>query len=77
MDFNQMERALRGKKGDLGAVMESPEGKRLAEQIDSTALQEAVKRGDTAAMQKMLAQILSTPEGRALAARVQKAVGNK
>lgn len=76
MDFNQLERALRGKK-ELGAMMESPEGKRLAEHIDNAALQEAVQRGDTAALQKMLAQVLSTPEGRALAARIQKAVGNK
>ena len=32
MDFNQLERALRGKK-ELGAMMESPEGKRLAEHL--------------------------------------------
>ena len=55
----------------------SPEGQRLASQLDGTALSDAVKRGDAEALKNMLGQVLSTPEGRALAEKVQKAIGNK
>ena len=76
MDFEKLQRELRETKG-LGEVAASPEGQRLASQLDGTALSDAVKRGDAEALKNMLGQVLSTPEGRALAEKVQKAIGNK
>ena len=38
-------------------------------------LRDAAKQGDAAALQDILRRVLSTPEGRALAEKVQKAVG--
>lgn len=76
MDFEKLEREMRATK-DLGAVADSPEGRRLAEKLDGAALSDAAKRGDTDALKAILSQVLSTPEGKALAERVQKAVGKK
>ncbi|MBE6913932.1 MAG: hypothetical protein E7472_03230 [Ruminococcaceae bacterium] len=76
MDFEKLEREMRATKG-LGEVADSPEGKRLASQLDGAALSDAVKRGDAEALKNMLGRVLATPEGRALAEKVQKAVGNK
>jgi hypothetical protein len=74
MDLEKLERKLRG-NGGLGALADSPEGKALAAQFDEASLRTAAERGDTAALQDVLRRVLSTPEGRALAEKVQKAVG--
>lgn len=75
-EFEKLERELRGKK-QFGALADTPEGKALASQLDGAALARAVQQGDTAALQSALQKVLSTPEGRALAEKVQKAVGSK
>lgn len=74
MDLEKLEREARGKSA-LQAAAESPEGRRLAETLDEKALRDAVRRGDSAALKKLLTAALSTPDGRALAAQVKKAVG--
>lgn len=76
MDMDKLERTLREKK-ELAAAAESPEGKRLAAQIDDKALRDAAKRGDTGALKQILQQVLSTPEGKQLAEKVKKAVESK
>ena len=76
MDLEKLERTLREKK-ELAAAAESPEGKRLASRIDDKALRDAAKRGDTGALKQILQQVLSTPEGKQLAAQVKKAVDGK
>ena len=74
MDLEKLERKLRGNNG-LGALADSPEGKKLASQFDEAALRDAAKKGDASALQDILRRVLSTPEGKALAEKVQKAVG--
>ncbi len=76
MDLGKLEQKLRGNDA-LGAIARSPEGKTLASKIDSDALRTAAQQGDTAALQDILRRVLSTPEGRALAEKVQKAVEKK
>lgn len=76
MDLEKLTRELREKKS-LADAAGSPEAKRLAAQLDETALRDAAKRGDTGALQQMLAQVLATPEGKLLAERVKKAVEKK
>ena len=73
MDLEKLERKIRENEG-LGALARSPEGKALASQFDESALRAAAKKGDTAALQEILRRLLSTPEGKALAEKVQKAV---
>ena len=74
MDLDQLERKLKG-NGALGALAGSRGGKAVAARLDEAALRAAAKQGDTAALQEMLRSVLSTPEGEALAEKVQKAVG--
>ena len=76
MDFEKLEREIRSRTA-LNEAAESLEGQRLARNINADALREAVQRGDAAALKKMLNAVLSTPDGKALAERVQKAVREK
>ena len=74
MDLEKLEREMRG-KAELKAAAASPEGRALAAQLDEKALRDAARRGDAAALGDILQRVLSTPEGKALAEKVQKAVG--
>ena len=55
----------------LKAAAASPEGQRLAKQLDARAVEQAARSGDAAALKNILTQILSTPDGKALAQRLQ------
>ena len=74
MDLDQLEKELRGRK-ELCSLAASREGKALASRVDERALRTALQEGDNAALQNILRSVLSTPEGRALAEKVQKAAG--
>ncbi len=64
--------ARSGKRGELEALASSAEGRKLEGMVDGAALERAVSRGDAAALRKMLAALLATPEGRRLAQDVGK-----
>ena len=64
-----------GKKGELERLAASKDGKKLGGMIDGAALEQAVKTGDAAAIRRMLGALLSTPEGKTLAADVRKIMG--
>lgn len=65
------ERLLSGREGNtLRALAQTPEARRLGENRAAEALGEAARRGDAAAMQRALAELLNTPEGRAVAERL-------
>ena len=76
MELDKLEKELRG-RSELKALADSPEGRALTARLDGDALRSAAKKGDSAALQDILQRVLATPEGRALAEKVQKAVGNK
>ena len=76
MELEKLERELRGRP-ELKALAESPEGRALAAGLDEKALKKAAREGDAKALGAMLERVLSTPEGRALAEKVEKAVGKK
>ena len=61
-----------GKAGELRALAETPEGKKLGAMLDQGKVESAVKSGDTAALQSILRQVLSTNEGKALAKRLSE-----
>ena len=73
MDFAEWKKSLES-SASMQAISESAEAKKLLQRVDASAVERAVKRGDTEALKGVLAQVLSTPEGRALAEKVQKAV---
>ena len=76
MDFSQLKRELEQKKA-LRAAAESAAGQKLMQSVDAGAVKRAAKSGDTAALKSILTQVLSTPEGRELAEKVQKAMGHE
>jgi len=76
VDYQKIARELMRNPG-LSAAAESREGQSLSRKLDSAALENTVRSGDADAMKNVLGQVLSTPEGKALAERVRKAIGEK
>jgi len=60
----------------LNAVANSEDGKKITKMLDAKAVERAAKSGDTAALQNILSQILSTDEGKRLAQSISDIVGN-
>lgn len=75
--FESIARELQSGAGreELQKLSSSADGKKLESMVDGAALEKAMQRGDAAALQKMLASLLSTPEGRRLAGDVQRIMG--
>lgn len=65
----QLER--QGKTGGLEALAQSEDGKRLEKRLDSALLARA-QQGDSAALRKLLTQVLASGEGQRLAAQVRQ-----
>lgn len=61
-----------GKGDKIRALAESSDGRRITEMLDADAVANAAKSGDGAALQKLLAQALSTDEGKRLAENVKR-----
>ena len=76
MDLEEYARQVR--KGGQGQALEklasSAQGERLLEKVDREALEKAARAGDMKALGGLMRDILATPEGRAFAAQVEKAV---
>ena len=68
-----MKRTLES-NGALQNAASSREAQSLLRSVDAEAMEAAATRGDTAALKRMLSGILATPEGKALAQKVQRAV---
>ena len=73
MELKELEQKLKSNP-QLRSAAGSETAKKLLERLDGAAVERAAKQGDTAALQKFLAQALSTPEGKALAEQVRNAV---
>ncbi len=67
MDLESMAKKLM--TGKDGAAIE-----KLAAGFDGSAAEDAVRRGDEERMKAVLRDVLATPEGRALAAKVREAM---
>lgn len=79
MDMEKLgEELLAGRQG--GAIRDmanSPEAKKLGAALDPAAAERALRSGDAAQLKALLAQILSTSEGKALAGRLSRLGGEK
>ena len=73
MELEAMKNELK-KSGAARAVAESREAQALLRRVDSSAWETAAKTGDVASLKKLLNQALATPEGKALAEQIKKAV---
>ncbi len=73
MDIEELERRLRS-SSQIRAAADSAEARGLLQSMDTAGIEQAAKRGDTAALRQYLTQVLTTPEGRAFAERIRKAV---
>jgi hypothetical protein len=66
---------LQGKNADaLRKAADSEAGRRVAKMLDPSEVERAAKDGDTRALEDILRQVMSTPEGKSLAEQVKKAV---
>ena len=63
-----------GKKDRLKSLADSAEGRAVSRMLDPAAVEKAAKSGDTAALQSILSDVLSTDEGKRLAERLKKAM---
>jgi len=79
MDLQGFEKKLResGNAEKLMAAAQSAEGQRLQQMLDADKIQSAARSGDAQAIKNILSQVLSTPEGKRLAEKVQKAMEQK
>lgn len=76
MDLEQYAKTVRS--GDKGAALDalarSKDADRILAGLDKEKMARAAKDGDMQALGQLLQGVLATPEGRRLAAQVQKAV---
>ena len=61
-----------GKGTELNALARSADGAKLSAMLDGEKLQKAAQSGDAASLRAMLGTVLSTEEGRRLAANIKK-----
>ncbi|MBQ7435100.1 MAG: hypothetical protein IJV51_04785 [Oscillospiraceae bacterium] len=61
-----------GKSAELNALAQSADGEKLSAMLDGEKLQRAAQNGDGEALRSMLGTVLSTEEGRRLAANIKK-----
>ncbi len=76
-DLEKLAQELRrqGKAEGIRALADSADGRRLGQMIDGSAVEQAVKSGDSAALQQILSGVLRTAEGRRLAEDLRKIMG--
>ncbi len=78
-DLRKLEEELRrsGRLDALRALAASGEGKGLGGQLDAAAAEQALRSGDTAALQAFLKGVLQSGEGRRLAEQVREVMESK
>ena len=78
-NFSELEKQLRGNPNaeKLMKAADCAEGRRIAQSLDQTAVEKAARDGDSAALKNILSQVLSTPDGKALAQKLQQAMQGK
>lgn len=76
MDLEEYARQVHRNDRDqaLEKLASSAQGERLLARVDREKLETAARAGDMKALGGLLRDILATPEGRAFAAQVEKAV---
>ena len=78
-NFDEYERQLKNNPNAkrIMAAADSEEGRRLAQTLNAEAVEKSARSGDAAALKNILTQVLSTPDGKALAKKLQDAIKGK
>ena len=76
MNLDELKREMQA-DGSLRSAAASPEAKRLLGKLDTKQVERAAQQGDTAALKRLMDQVLGSPEGRALAERIRSTVQKK
>ncbi len=78
-DLEKLGEELRrsGQAEKLKGLAATAEGQRLGRMVDRAALSEALRKGDTAALQDMMGRLLRSDEGQRLSAQLQKLMREK
>ena len=61
-----------GKADKIKQLANSEDGRKLSQIIDQKAIEDAARKGDSTALSGILSQVLSTDEGKRLAASLQQ-----
>lgn len=65
------------KSAELAKFAKSPEAARISKAVDGAALKKAAMAGDQETLGNILKQVLSTPDGQALAKKIGETFGQK
>lgn len=78
-DFDKISKDLLkgGKTNELKNVVNSTEGQKIGKMVDGNALKKAISDGDNDTVNRIMNQVLSTDEGKALAKRISESFGKK
>ncbi len=78
-DLEKMSKELfkGSKSGMVNDVVNSKEGKNIGKMIDGNALKKAAVEGDKDTLNKILGQVLSTEDGKALFKKISDSFGKK
>jgi len=66
-----------GKTEEIKRLAQSEAAQRIGRMVDVNAVEKAAKSGDSEALKRMLAQVLSTDEGKKLAESVSRLMQEK
>lgn len=66
-----------GKTEEIKRLAQSEAVQKIGQMVDTSAVEKAARSGDGEALKRMLAQVLSTDEGRKLAESVNKLMQEK
>lgn len=72
-NFEEYEKQLKNSPhgGKIMELAKSEEGQSISKMLDGEQVEKAARSGDTAALKNILTQVLSTPEGKAFAKKLQ------
>lgn len=78
-DFDKMQKEMSSPKNaaELKKFAQSPEAARIGKTVDSEALKKAAMTGDKETLGRILQQVLSTEDGKALAKKIGESFGKK
>ena len=78
-EFEKMSRELLtgGKKGAVDSVVNSKEGKSISKMVDGNALKKAAMEGDQETLNRILAKVMSTEDGKAFVRKISESFGKK
>jgi len=78
-NFEQLGRELerQGRTEDIKRLARSEDGMKISRMLDASEVESAARSGDSEALRKMLAKVLSTDEGKRLAEDVKRLMSGK